>query len=217
FIITGEVLSQRPFSQRNKTNIMFIQTKSGLDGLVLRPLSAKLLPPTLAEQEGIVDRNKLYSISGRSRKPQLALAKLFNIEYFETPSGGCMLTEPHFANRLKIFLNLDLLDQYNLANIGRHFRIDNNVLIVARNENEYDIIASQKKSFDFFETQDSAGTCAIFLKQSSQEQQFLASQIVLRYSKKAKNVLFYSNNNYKLFNNLKPIEEDKLINLRIGE
>lgn len=65
FIITGEVLSQRPFSQRNKANIMFIQVKSGLDDLVLRPLSAKLLPPTLMEKEGIVDRSKLYAISGR--------------------------------------------------------------------------------------------------------------------------------------------------------
>lgn len=217
FIITGEVLSQRPFSQRNKANIMFIQVKSGLDDLVLRPLSAKLLPPTLMEKEGIVDRSKLYAISGRSRKPQLALAKMFNIEHFETPSGGCMLTEPHFANRLKNFLKLDLLDKYNFANVGRHFRIDDNILIVARNESEFNIIAAQKNSLDFFETKDAPGTCAIFLKQSTQEQQLLASQIVLRYSKKAKSVLCYSSGNCKLFENLKPIEESKLINFRIGE
>jgi tRNA U34 2-thiouridine synthase MnmA/TrmU len=215
FIITGEVLSQRPFSQRNKANILLIEKKSQLENLVLRPLSAKLLPPTLAEIEGIVDRSKLYAISGRSRKPQLALAKLFNIERFETPSGGCLLTEPYFANRLRNFLDLDLLEHYKLAHIGRHFKINDNLLIVARQQNEFDIIASYKNIFDFFETKDSPGTCAIFLKQSTQNEKMLASKIVLRYSKKAKSVLCFSNGNCQLFEDLELIEENKLMELRV--
>ncbi|MGB9744848.1 MAG: hypothetical protein ACPLW6_06210 [Desulfurella sp.] len=217
FIITGEVLSQRPFSQRNKANILLIEKKSQLENLVLRPLSAKLLPITLPEKTGIVDRNKLYAISGRSRKPQLALAKLFNIENFETPAGGCLLTEPYFANRLKNLLKLDLLEYYKFAHIGRHFVIDDNLLVVARQKDEYDIIASYKDKFDFFETPDQPGTCAVFLKKSTKEQKKLASQIVLRYSKKAKSVLCVSEEGHQIFENLKNIDEEKLNSLKVGE
>ncbi len=215
FIVSGEVLGERPFSQRNKTNLFLIENTLGLNGLILRPLSAKLLPPSIPEQKGIVDRNKLYAISGRSRKPQLALAKLFNISDFETPSGGCLLTEPHFANRLKNFLELNILEQYSIVSIGRHFKIDDNMLIVARSEVEYEAIASYKGTLDFFETKDGPGACAIFLKESTHSQKLLASKIVLRYSKKAKNVLCFSKGNCQLFENIKPIEEEKLVNLRV--
>jgi len=215
FIVTGEVLGERPFSQRNKAIFNLVDKATGLEGLVLRPLSAKLLPPTIAEQYNIVDRKKLYAISGRSRKPQLALARLFNIKDFETPSGGCLLTDPHFSNRLKNFLELNVLNYYKLASIGRHFKIGNNILIVARFEYEYKIVASYKETFDFFETVDNVGTCAIFLKESSDEQKLIASQIVLRYSKKAKKVVCNSKGRVQVFDNIKPIDDEKLNELRV--
>ena len=139
FLITGEVLGQRPMSQR-RDSMRIIERDSELDGLILRPLSAKLLPPTVPEKEGLVDREKLLDIQGRSRNPQIALAKEFGINYYPTPAGGCLLTDPGFANRMR-----DLIDHnpgctqndIHLLKIGRHFRLSPQVkTIVGRNQEE---------------------------------------------------------------------------------
>ena len=100
FIVTGEVLGQRPFSQRRDT-MRIIERDSETTGMLLRPLSAKLLTETIPEQEGLVDRTKLFDFSGRGRKPQLRLAAELGIDNFPTPAGGCLLTDPAYAKRIK--------------------------------------------------------------------------------------------------------------------
>jgi len=139
FLITGEVLGERPMSQR-RDSMRIIERDSGSDGLLLRPLSAKLLPPTVAEEEGLVDRDKLLSIQGRSRKPQIALARELGIDYYPSPAGGCLLTDPGFARRMRDLMEHDsnfTLNDVRLLKIGRHFRLSNTAkAIVGRNEKE---------------------------------------------------------------------------------
>lgn len=144
FLVTGEVLGERPMSQR-KDAILLIEKKAGLKGLILRPLSAKLFEPTLAEKEGIVSREKLLDISGRSRRPQMALAKEFAISDYPCPAGGCLLTDPEFAKRIKDLLNHDALtlDNVRLLKFGRHFRLSSKTkLIIGRNEKDNEILES---------------------------------------------------------------------------
>ena len=100
FIVTGEVLGQRPMSQR-KDAMRLIEKEAGLEGLILRPLSAKVLQVTIPEKEGWVDREKLLRIQGRSRKPQIELAENYGIHDYPCPAGGCLLTDPGFAKRMK--------------------------------------------------------------------------------------------------------------------
>jgi tRNA-specific 2-thiouridylase len=125
FIITGEVLGQRPMSQRRDA-LDIIDRETGLKGLVLRPLSAKLLRPTLAEEKRVVDRELLYGFNGRTRKPQMALAAEFGLTDYPAPAGGCLLTEPNYSYRLKELLDHDAdpsLKDLQLLRIGRHFRL----------------------------------------------------------------------------------------------
>jgi len=99
-VATGEVLGERPMSQ-NKLSLDIVERESGLAGILLRPLSAKLLPETAAEKNGLVDRNKLYGVSGRSRQPQMGLAKQFGITDIPQPGGGCILTETEYGQRMR--------------------------------------------------------------------------------------------------------------------
>ena len=138
FIFTGEVLGERPMSQHRKA-LEIIEKESGLENMVLRPLSAKLLPETIPEQRGWVDRSKLLGIKGRSRKPQIELASKLSIEDYPCPAGGCLLTYKEFASKVR-----DLFEHKNeismrdivLLKIGRHFRFARNKMIVGRNEEE---------------------------------------------------------------------------------
>ena len=143
FIISGEVLGQRPMSQ-NRGSLSVVESESGMKGLILRPLSAKLLPATTPELKGWVDRKKLLSISGRSRKPQISLAKEYNISEYPSPAGGCILTDKVFSKRLKDMLqsNPELdRNQVELLKLGRHFRIaPETKIIVGRNKQENDRI-----------------------------------------------------------------------------
>ena len=125
FLVTGEVVGQRPMSQ-HKPTLFHIDKVSGLKGLILRPLSAKLMPPTIPEQEGWIDRQKLYDISGRSRKRQIDLAGALGITRFNAPAGGCILTEPNFSRRVKAFFahrgkDAVTVDELKLMRLGRHF------------------------------------------------------------------------------------------------
>jgi tRNA U34 2-thiouridine synthase MnmA/TrmU len=139
FIVTGEVLGQRPMSQRRDA-MRLIEREAGLEGLILRPLSAKVLPVTIPEKEGWVDREKLLEIQGRSRKPQIELAGHYGIHDYPCPAGGCLLTDPGFAKRMKdlMFHNPDFsLNDVHLLKMGRHFRLSHGVkLLVGRNEEE---------------------------------------------------------------------------------
>ncbi len=151
FIVTGEVLGQRPMSQR-RDSLNIIDREAGLKGFVLRPLSAKLLKPTIPEEQGIVKRDLLYDFGGRSRKPQMALAEELGLIEYPAPAGGCLLTEPNYAYRLRELLNhspnpsfLDL----QLLRIGRHFRISPECKVIVgrdHSENEALIKLSDGKS-----------------------------------------------------------------------
>ncbi len=137
FLITGEVLGERPMSQ-NRNALMLIEREAHLEGYVLRPLSAKLLPKTVPEIQGWVDREKLLSIRGRSRRTQLNLAEKFGIQDFPQPAGGCLLTDPGFSRRLKNFISVDFnIHDVNILKLGRHFKLyDDLYLIMGRNEKE---------------------------------------------------------------------------------
>ena len=138
FYVTGEVLGQRPFSQRMRA-MRLIEREAGLEGKILRPLSAKLLPPTDVEKEGAVDRESLYAIKGRRRLPQMELAEELGVYDYSCPSGGCLLTDPQFARRLKDYLENEgrpVLEEMVFLRIGRHFRVGGARVIVGRNEGE---------------------------------------------------------------------------------
>jgi len=145
FIITGEVLGQRPMSQRRHA-IERIEEQSGLRGLIVRPLSAKHFPPTEPERQGILDREKLLDIEGRSRKRQYELVEEFHLTEFGCPAGGCLLTDPVFAARVKDLFacTADItMKDLTLLRIGRHFRLSPEVkLILGRNREENDRLLS---------------------------------------------------------------------------
>jgi hypothetical protein len=138
-IVSGEVLGERPMSQMMKS-MNLVEEKSGLKRRLLRPLSAKLLPETEAEKEGLVDREKLYDIQGRRRVGQIAMAEKFKIKY-PHPAGGCMLCEKELKNKFQKLLERGISDnEIHLVTIGRHFMIDNCWVVLGRNEKENKII-----------------------------------------------------------------------------
>jgi len=139
FIITGEVLGQRPMSQRRDA-LRVIERESGLEGLLLRPLSAQHFDPTIPEREGWVDREKLLAIKGRSRHELFQLADELDVKNYPCPAGGCLLTELSFVPKIRdIFDHCDELNlrDFRLLKIGRHFRIgERTKLIIGRDEND---------------------------------------------------------------------------------
>lgn len=139
FVITGEVLGQRPMSQRRDA-LRLIERESGLIGLLLRPLSAQHLPPTVPEQEGWVDRTRLLAITGRSRKEQIQLAETFGIGEYPNPAGGCLLTEPSFLSKIRdVFDHVSepVPEDFMLLKYGRHFRIGPHTkVVIGRDEGD---------------------------------------------------------------------------------
>jgi tRNA-uridine 2-sulfurtransferase len=142
FLFSGEVLGQRPMSQ-NKQSLRYVEKQSGFDGYILRPLSAKKLPETIPEKTSMVARDRLLDISGRSRKPQIQLAKEFGIKDYPSPAGGCLLTDKGFSARLKdLFDHNDKIteNECHLLKYGRHLRLDNKTKIIVgrtQKDNEY--------------------------------------------------------------------------------
>ena len=185
FIFTGEVLGERPMSQRRDA-MNLIERESGLKGRVLRPLSAGLLEPTLMEKEGLVDRDKLLSIQGRSRKPQLALAEKHRIDFFPCPAGGCLLTDPAFALKLKesIEHGEDSGRHMTLLKVGRHFRTPSGAKIIAgrdKGENETLVgLASNKEPK--FTVHEQKSTYVLLLGVHAGEDKTLAAGVCARYS-----------------------------------
>ncbi len=139
FIVTGEVLGQRPMSQ-NKMSLGLVASESGYGELLLRPLSAKHLPLTLPEEKGWVKRDMLMDFQGRSRKPQIEMASSLNIKGYPSPAGGCLLTEKAFSHRLKDLLTFQKnpeIREIELLKLGRHFRITPYAkIVVGRNKKE---------------------------------------------------------------------------------
>jgi tRNA U34 2-thiouridine synthase MnmA/TrmU len=132
FLFSGEVVGQRPMSQ-TKSSLRYVEKHSGFDGYILRPLSARALPETIPEQKGWVDREQLLDLSGRSRKPQIKLAAEFGIRDYPSPAGGCLLTDPGYARRLKDLFAHQAdtpTAQLEMLKHGRHFRLGPEVKIV---------------------------------------------------------------------------------------
>lgn len=151
FIATGEVLGQRPMSQRRDA-LNIVQKDSGLGDRLLRPLSARLLPETEPERLGLVDRSRLLGLSGRNRKPQLELAKQYGLVDFPSPAGGCLLTEPSYSRRLKNLMEHEGIDDERLIRLlahGRHFRLEGSTLaIVGRNKADNEFIRTAMRGGD---------------------------------------------------------------------
>ena len=190
FIVTGEVMGQRPMSQRKQT-MPIIANESGADDLLLRPLCAKNLPPTKPENEGWVDRDKLFDFSGRNRKPQISLAKEWEIDDYAQPAGGCcFLTDPNYSGKMRDLLGhrgegrIYELDDIMLLKMGRHFRPrDNFKMIVAREEGESRFMEGYKKQFISLQTLSHNGPLTLLDGSDiSAEDIYLAGSIAARHS-----------------------------------
>jgi tRNA U34 2-thiouridine synthase MnmA/TrmU len=187
FIVTGEVLGERPMSQRRDA-MRLIEKEAGLDGLVLRPLSAKLLSASIPEKEGWVDREKLLKIQGRSRKPQIQLADHFGIRDYPCPAGGCLLTDPGFAQRMRDLNRYHsdfLLNDVHLLKMGRHFRLSPHLkLVVGRNEEENQKIQTFSQEGDFLlKVSRYPGPLSLLRGEAKEEEIAKAAAITARYGK----------------------------------
>jgi hypothetical protein len=150
FMFTGEVIGQRPMSQRREC-LSWVEDEGGIPGRLLRPLSAQLLEPTIPEQEGLVDRSRLLGISGRSRKTQFELAKKYGLQHYAQPGGGCLLTEKIFSARVKDVLarGCDNIRETAILGAGRFFRLsDEAYAVVARDDVENEQIIQQALDSD---------------------------------------------------------------------
>lgn len=185
FIATGEVVGERPFSQ-SKNQLLLIEKESGLKGRIVRPLSARLLPPTFAEETGLVRRERMMAIQGRQRKPQMRLAKRFGIRDYPTPGGGCLLTDKAFSRKLRDFIahnkalgwrDVELLKQ------GRHFRLGRGKIIVGRNEQENRTLLSlaRKHKLPWMEVRDYNSPVTV-LQGKSRTLAKKAAALTVRYS-----------------------------------
>lgn len=186
FLISGEVLGQRPMSQ-NKEAMQTVLNESNCDGLLLRPLSAKALAPTLAEINGWVDREKLEGIVGRSRDRQLELVAEIGLEDFESPGGGCLLTDENFAKKMLDFIKYDKFEVKDIPvmKFGRHLRLpDGAKLVVGRNKDEnlhLQNIDSQK--YNHVKTVALPGPHSLLSKNATKADRELAAKIILTYCK----------------------------------
>lgn len=190
FIITGEVIGQRPMSQRRDT-MPVVARESGANDLLLRPLCAKLLPPTKPEREGWVDREKLLAFNGRGRKPQMALARKYGFTDYAQPAGGCcFLTDKSYSDRLvdlwgaRHERNYDL-DDIMLLKVGRHLRPRPHFkLIVGREEGENNFLAGYRKQFIHLRTPEIGGPFVLVDGSNITEDDLrLAAQVTARFSK----------------------------------
>jgi len=188
FIVTGEVIGQRPMSQRKET-MPVIAKESGAGDLLVRPLCAQHLPPTLPEQEGWLDRDKLFDFSGRTRKPQMALAEQYGFEDYAQPAGGCcFLTDAQYSKKIA-----DLwtsrgerryeLDDIMLLKVGRHIRPKKHFkLIIGREEGENNFLSGYRKMLSSIKTVSHAGPLTLIDGEVTEEDIELAAQIAARYS-----------------------------------
>ncbi len=186
FIVTGEVVGQRPMSQR-RFAMGQIEREAGVEGLVVRPLCAQLLEPTIPEQKGLVDRSKLKGIKGRSRKEQMALAASFGIHDYPSPAGGCLLTDPGYSARLRELLDhgdADLAD-VRLLRHGRHFRLDGRTkLVMGREEAENEKIEALAREGDLLvEAADVPGPTALLHGDTSDPNATMAARLTVKYGK----------------------------------
>jgi tRNA-specific 2-thiouridylase len=188
FVFTGEVLGQRPMSQR-RPMMELIERESGLKGRLMRPLSAKCFSPTEVEERGLVDRTKLLGIAGRSRKVQMATAAEWGITDYPSPAGGCLVTDPGFAFRLKDMLSrgTPTVADVELLKIGRHFRLaDGTWLVMGRAESDCLLLDRRFLPGDVrIEAENLPGPTTLLRGTPSEDNIRTAAALTMRYIKKA--------------------------------
>lgn len=187
-LVTGEVLGQRPMTQ-NKKSFNFIEKKSELCDKILRPLSAKRMPETIYENRGLIDRKKLFGFQGRGRKPQMDLAEKWKIKNYPTPSGGCLLTDEKFSNRLK-----ELFEKYprckiedtELLKFGRHFWEGKIKIVVGRNDEENKKLKKLARENDILlELKKIPGPITLIRGKANKKILEKAKNLIIRYANKA--------------------------------
>jgi len=187
FIVTGEVLGQRPMSQRaDALKQVSALAEDKEDKLILRPMCAKLLEPTTPEIEGWVDREKLLDISGRSRERQLSLAKEYGWEEYESPGGGCLLTEAHYSDRIREFVKHDefSVSDIDLLKFGRHFRLpDGAKAVVGRNKEDNEGLQRVQSNKYIPIKLPIAGPFSLISANASDSDKVLGAKLAITYAK----------------------------------
>ena len=222
FIISGEVLGQRPMSQHAPA-LRTIENESDLVGKIVRPLSAALLPETDPEKDGLIKRENLGMIRGRTRRGQLDMAKKYGIENPPNAGGGCLLTEPHFGIKAKdLFSHTKnpTINDIDLLKIGRHFRLDEETkFIVGRNKDENEMIKAIALPGDILlEAKDFVGPVSILRGSNAKQHLKFASSITLRYSDAPNNeqaIVSIRDNDLVEEIDSKSAEEDSYIQFRM--
>jgi tRNA-specific 2-thiouridylase len=186
FLVSGEVLGQRPMSQ-NADALAKVLDLSNCEGLLLRPLSAQKLAPTIAEEKGWVDREKLEGIVGRNRDRQMQLVAKFGLKDYESPGGGCLLTDANFTIKMHDYIAHDTLEVADIPvlKVGRHLRLDEGAkLVVGRNQEENAYLqAIDNAKFLHVKTVGIPGPHALLSRGASEEDKKRAAKIVLNYCK----------------------------------
>ena len=186
FLISGEVVGQRPMSQRRDA-LDLVTGLSETSDILLRPLSAKVLPPTLPEREGWVDREQLLGITGRNREVQLKMAEEIGLKDFEKPGGGCLLTDENFSKKLAEFVKYDTLEVEDIALLkcGRHFRLpDGAKLVVGRHKEDNDMIdAAITPKYLKIRLLNATGPVAAISAAATEADRELAAKITATYGK----------------------------------
>jgi len=191
FIITGEVIGQRPMSQRIDA-IKQVTKLAGDEegGIILRPMSAKLMRATIPEKEGWVDREKLLDIDGRSREVQLRLAKEYGFEEFESPGGGCLLTESAFEQKIRDVIEHEKFTSadIDILKVGRHLRLPEGAkLVIGRNQEDNEALAKiENEKYVFAKANDIPGPLCMISKNASKADKALAASLILTYTKTPK-------------------------------
>lgn len=222
FIISGEVLGQRPMSQHGPA-LKTIEKESELEGYIVRPLSGALLPKTIPEESGLIKRENLGMIRGRTRKMQLQMAQEYGIENPPNAGGGCLLTDPAFAIRAKdLFSHTDTptTNDIDLLKIGRHFRLDKTTkLIVGRNQDENNMIKALALPNDIvFYAKDHVGPNTLLRGDNVETHKQISAAITLRYSdapKETPGIIIVEKANGKSEISISRAQESEYIQYRI--
>ncbi len=187
FMISGEVVGQRPMSQRKDAMAQVQKLSDDCDELIVRPLCAKLMPPSKPELEGWIDREQLLDINGRTRTRQLELASQIGLEDFEAPAGGCLLTDMQFSQRIRDFVDHDEMevDDIDTLKAGRHLRLpDGAKLIIGRNQADNEKLTdTNSDKYIRARTVGASGPFCLFTKDASEEDKKLAANIIVTYGK----------------------------------
>ncbi len=222
FLITGEVIGQRPMSQRRDC-FPVMDKDADVKGLVVRPLCGKILPATIPEEKGLISRDMLLDFNGRSRKPQIALAEELGLTEYPAPAGGCLLTDPNYSFKLRELLDHTKDPDYkeiNFLRVGRQFRYSPDCKIfVGRDKADNDAIQSLTESDDYsLHVEDAGSPVTVLLGKVTDDALEVAASICARYSgaRKLPEVkVAVDKNGQRSYLTVRPAEDDLLDKYRI--